>query len=104
MYKRQEPNRHGEWQEQPDFREPPLSLSGAADHWNHRIDDDYYSQPALLFQKMSPAQREALFQNTARAIAGASNEVKARHIANCTMCDPAYGDGVGRAIVQASEG
>ncbi|MDY0973424.1 catalase [Massilia sp. CFBP9012] len=99
-----EPNRHGEWQEQPDFREPRLSLEGAADHWNHRVDADYYSQPALLFRKMSPAQREALFQNTARAIAGASDEVKARHIANCTMCDPAYGDGVARAIVQGSEG
>jgi len=98
-----EPNRHGEWQDQPDFREPPLSLEGAADHWNHRVDADYYSQPALLFKKMSPAQREALFQNTARAIAGASSEVKARHIANCTMCDPAYGDGVARAIVQGSE-
>ncbi|MDT1893678.1 catalase, partial [Acinetobacter baumannii] len=58
-----EPNRHGEWQDQPDFKEPPLSLEGAADHWNHRVDTDYYSQPALLFQKMSPAQREALFQN-----------------------------------------
>jgi len=99
-----EPNRHGEWQDQPDFREPPLSLEGAADHWNHRVDADYYSQPALLFKKMSPAQREALFQNTARAIASASSEVKARHIANCTMCDPAYGDGVARAIVQGGEG
>jgi catalase len=28
-----------------DFREPPLSIEGAADHWNHREDADYYSQP-----------------------------------------------------------
>jgi len=98
-----EPNRHGEWQEQPDFREPPLSIEGAADHWNHRVDDDYFSQPRLLFQKMSPQQQEALFQNTARAIAGASQEVKARHIGNCTQCDPAYGAGVARAIAQLDE-
>jgi catalase len=32
-------------QEQPDFSEPPLSIEGAADHWNHREDTDYYSQP-----------------------------------------------------------
>ncbi len=31
-----EPNSAGEWQEQPDFREPPLAIEGAADHWNHR--------------------------------------------------------------------
>jgi len=99
-----EPNRHGEWQDQPDFREPPLSLEGAADHWNHRVDDDYYSQPALLFRKMSPAQQDLLFENTARAIADASSEVKARHIANCTLCDPAYGEGVALAIARHDEG
>ncbi|NNG22003.1 catalase [Telluria aromaticivorans] len=98
-----EPNRHGEWAEQPDFREPPLSLEGAADHWNHRIDDDYFTQPRLLFLKMSPQQREALFQNTARSIAGASGEVKARHIRNCLQCHPEYGDGVARAIAQLDE-
>lgn len=44
-----EPNTKGEWIEQPDFREPPLALEGAADHWNHRADDDYYSQPGAHF-------------------------------------------------------
>ena len=48
-----EPNSYGEWQEQPDFREPPLSSKGAADHWNHREDTDYYSQPGALFRLMS---------------------------------------------------
>lgn len=48
-----QPNRYGEWLEQPDFREPPLSVEGAADHWNHRIDEDYYSQPGALYRLMS---------------------------------------------------
>jgi hypothetical protein len=26
-----EPNSYGEWEEQPEFREPPLALDGAAD-------------------------------------------------------------------------
>jgi catalase len=38
---------------------------GAADHWNHREDDDYYSQPGKLFQLMSPEEQQALFGNTA---------------------------------------
>jgi len=98
-----EPNSYGEWQEQPDFREPPLSLEGAADHWNHRADDDYFTQPRLLFQLMTPAQQTVLFENTARAIHGASAQVKARHIEHCTRCDPAYGAGVAQAIERLSQ-
>ena len=48
-----EPNSYGEWQEQPEANEPPLSLEGAIDHWNHREDEDYYSQPGKLFQLMT---------------------------------------------------
>lgn len=93
-----EPNSFGEWAEQPDFSEPALSLEGAADHWNHRVDSDYFSQPRALFQLMSAAQQQTLFDNTARAIHGASAEVKARHIHNCAQADPAYGAGVSAAI------
>ncbi|MHA3903856.1 catalase [Castellaniella sp. WN] len=93
-----EPNRAGEWAEQPDYREPPLSLEGAADHWNHREDTDYFSQPGALFRLMAPAQRQALFDNTARAIAGVTPDVQARHIEHCAQADPAYGAGVAAAI------
>jgi catalase len=55
-----EPNSYGEWQQQPDFAEPPLGIEGAAGHWNHRQDDDYYSQPGLLFRLMKPEQQKAL--------------------------------------------
>lgn len=47
---------------------------------------------------MTPAQQQALFENTARAINGASEEVILRHIENCRRADPAYGEGVARAI------
>ncbi|MGK5015361.1 catalase [Janthinobacterium sp. 61] len=98
-----EPNSEQEWAEQPDFREPPLSIEGAADHWNHRVDEDYYSQPRALFRLMTPAQQQVLFDNTARAISGASEQVKQRHIGNCTLCDPAYGAGVAEAIGRLSK-
>jgi catalase len=93
-----EPNSYGEWAEQPDFAEPPLTLEGAADHWNHRVDGDYYSQPGALIRLMSPAQKTALFHNTARSIQGASMSVIERHIANCTLADPAYGAGIAAAV------
>ncbi len=93
-----EPNSDGQWREQPDFREPPLSVEGAADHWNHREDTDYYSQPGNLFRLMTPAQQQILFDNTARAMGDAPDEIKRRHIDNCTRADPAYGAGVARAL------
>ncbi|MBA4358397.1 MAG: catalase, partial [Desulfovibrio sp.] len=94
-----EPNSYGEWQEQPDFSEPPLELSGAAAHWNAREDDtDYYSQPGALFRLMKPAQQKVLFENTARALGDAPEMVKLRHIGNCQKAAPAYGAGVAKAL------
>jgi catalase len=93
-----EPNSKGEWQEQPDFSEPPMTVEGAADHWNHREDEDYYSQPGDLFRLMTPEKQQVLFENTARSVGGASVEVQKRHIANCSLADPAYGAGVAKAL------
>src|SRR5690606_28640435 len=93
-----EPNKAGEWAEQPEYREPPLSIEGAAAHWDHRVDDDYFSQPGALFRLMSPEQQQALFDNTARAMAGVSADVQAKHIEHCRLADPAYGAGVAAAL------
>ena len=93
-----EPNSYGQWQQQPEFAEPPLALDGAADHWNHRVDEDYFSQPGRLFRLMSKEQQKALFGNTARAMGDAPREVKIRHIGNCLKADPAYGKGVADAM------
>ncbi len=93
-----EPNMHGEWQEQPDFSEPPLTIEGAADHWNHREDDDYYSQPGNLFRLMSPEQQQVLFENTGRSLGGARIEIQHRHLRNCHRADPAYALGVAKAL------
>ena len=94
-----EPNSYGEWQEQRDFSEPPLSLEGAADHWNHYEDDnDHYSQVRELFQLMSPEQQEILFSNTARAMGDAPREIKVRHAGNCYKADADYGEGIAAAM------
>lgn len=93
-----EPNSSGEWQQQEQYREPPLNLEGAAYHWNHRDDDDYYTQPGKLFKLMSKEQQELLFANTARSIGDAPREIQLRHIANCMKADPAYGKGVADAL------
>ena len=94
-----EPNSLGAWREQPDFAEPPLKISGDAARWAYPCDDaDYYEQPGKLFRIMTPDQQQALFGNTARAMAGVPEEIQIRHIKNCAKADPAYGRGVAEAL------
>ncbi|HTT91540.1 MAG TPA: catalase, partial [Acidimicrobiales bacterium] len=94
-----EPNSYQEWQEQLDYRDPPESVGALADRWDFRADDDdYYTQPGNLFRNMSAEQQQALFDNTARALAGVPEEIQHRHIAHCAKADPDYGQGVARAI------
>ena len=93
-----EPNSQHQWQEQPEYAEPSQPVTGAASRWNHREDEDYYSQPGALFRLMNSAQQQALFDNTARSVGGASVEIQRRHIANCLQADPAYGAGVAKAL------
>ena len=92
------PNSQGLWDNQPEYAEPALTLEGDASHYDHRLEDDHWEQPGNLFRKMTPEQKQLLFDNTARAINGASQEVLERHVANCRRADPAYGDGVARAL------
>ncbi len=93
-----EPNSYGEWREQQDFSEPPMKISGDADHWDHRQDDDYYGQAGDLFRLMSKDQQRVLFENTARAMGDAPDDIKIRHAGNCMKADIAYGEGVAKAM------
>ncbi|MGY0611367.1 catalase [Luteimonas sp. A501] len=94
-----EPNSFNQWQEQPQFREPPLQITGDADWWDFRDDDaNYYKQPGDLFRLMTPDKQQLLFDNTARAMGDAPDFIKQRHVDNCTKADPAYGAGVEAAL------
>ncbi|WP_416062277.1 catalase [Rhodococcus indonesiensis] len=93
-----EPNSYGRFQEQRGYADPPLTVGAVADRFDYRADDDnYFEQPGILFRNMTAEQQTVLFDNTARAITGASVTTIERHIANCTQADPAYGEGVRKA-------
>ncbi len=92
------PNSRSEWRDDPARADPPLAVQGPATHWDHRADDDYYTQPGALFRLLSTDERQRLFENTARSVGGASDEVQQRHVANCSRADPAYGAGVAAAL------
>jgi len=92
------PNSQGVWDNQSEYAEPPLTLDGDADHYEHRLEADHWEQPGNLFRLMTAEQKQLLFDNTARAMQGVSQEVMERHIENCRKADPAYGDSVARAL------
>jgi catalase len=52
---------------------------------------------------MNAAQRQVLFDNTARQIGAAAKPIQERHIASCTKADPAYGAGVTQALARRGQ-
>lgn len=93
-----EPNSFNVFQEQPDFSEPPLSLEGAADHWNHREDEDYFSQPRALFHLISEEEHQRMFKRIAGELVQVPEFIQQRQIALFHQVDPAYGAGVEQAL------
>lgn len=96
--KHYEPNSYGLWQEYAEYKEPPLKIYGDAAFWDHRVDEDYYSQPGNLFRLMTDEKKQLLFSNTAAEVGQAEKFIQVRHIRNCYKADPAYGEGVAKAL------
>ena len=53
-----EPNRFGDFAQDASVNEPALA-AGAVERYDHREDDDYYSQPGALFRLFDDAQQRA---------------------------------------------
>ena len=93
-----EQNGYGQWPEGKEFAVPAMSLDGYAFHYDHREDDNYYTQPGNLFRIMTSEQQQVFFDNTAGQIGGAAKFIQKRHIGNCYKADPDYGKGVAKAL------
>jgi catalase len=91
-----EPNSFAGAKEDKHFTEPPLSIAGAADRYNHRDGNDDYKQPGDLFRLMTPEQQGRLMDNIVEAMAGVPVEIVIRQIGHFAKADPAYGAGVAK--------
>lgn len=92
------PNSYGAWKDDPSL-EIPHDDGGETARYDFREDDhDYYSQPGMLFNRMTPEQQLVLFENTARNMGDSTLQIKHRYIRNCYAADPAYGEGVAKAM------
>ncbi|WP_447588883.1 catalase [Aquipseudomonas campi] len=94
-----EPNSYDQAPKQaPEYREPALPLSGAADRYDHREDGDYYSHAGALFRLMSDEQRALLIDNIVGAMSSVSEDIQRRQLEHFRKADPAYGAGVAKGL------
>ena len=93
-----EPNSFGGPVQDARFAEPPLKVSGDADRYDHRDENDHYTQPGDLFRLMKPDQKAQLFSNIATAMAGVPEEIIQRELVHFHRADPAYAAGAAKAL------
>jgi catalase len=93
-----EPNSFGGPKESPQYREPPLQISGTADRHDHRAGNDDFSQPRALWKLFDDGQRQRLCSNIAAAMAGVPEHIVNRQLALFDRVDPAYAAGVAAAM------
>ncbi|HEY0943998.1 MAG TPA: catalase [Opitutaceae bacterium] len=93
-----EPNSFNAPKECPAAAEPPLRISGDAARYNHRDGNDDYTQAGNLFRLFDDTQKQRLFGNIARHMAGVPQEIQLRQICHFFRADPAYGLGVAQAL------
>jgi catalase len=93
-----EPNSFDGPAEAPSVKEPPLRVSGDADRYDRHAGADEYTQAGNLFRLMSAAEQQRLFSNIAAAMQGVPDAIVARQIEHFRRADPAYGEGVAKAV------
>ena len=93
-----EPNSFGAFQEQSEFREPPLSITSPADHWDHREDNDYFSQPRALFSRLSREEHMRMFTRIADELSQVPEFIQKRQVCLFAQVHPEYGAGVAAAL------
>jgi catalase len=92
------PNSYGAWKDNPQNHDPKQD-AGEPGYYDYREDDNvYYTQPGEFFRRMTPEQQLVLFENTARNMGDSTWQIKYRHINHCYQADPAYGEGVAKAL------
>ena len=93
-----EPNSFGEWKDNPKLKEPPMDGGPAYNYDEREYDSDYYTQPGKLWRLMSMEDRRITCENTARAMGDSPLFIKQRHIRNCYLADPEYGEMLANAL------
>ena len=82
----------------PQYREPPLRISGDADRYDHAAGDDPYTQAGDLFRLMGRDEQERLTDNIAGAMRTVPMSIVERQLRHFAKADPRYGEAVARKL------
>lgn len=80
------------------FREPPLKISGDADRYDHRKNNDDFSQAGDLYRLMNADQKAQLIDNIVRAMKPVPKDIQLRQIAHFQKADPSYGAAIAKGL------
>jgi catalase len=75
----------------------PLSISGEADRYDHRLGNDDYTQAGNLY-RLLPADEAAVVPQHRGSDAGVPQFIIERQLKHFTKADPVYGEGVAKAL------
>lgn len=93
-----EPNSFGGPVENRSHLEPPLEIQGDADHFNHRVDTDYYTQPGDLYRLVPEGEKQRIHSNVSAAMQGVPEEIRVRAIARFYQADERCGKGIAEKL------
>jgi len=94
-----QPNSFGGPVEDPSVKEPPLRISGNADHYDHWVgNEDYWTQPGNLYRLMTAEEKARLISNLVGAMQGVPRDIQLRQVRHFYKADPAYGEGVAKGL------
>ena len=93
-----EPNSYGNWEEDERGFEPSQSGGDVYRYDFREEDQDYYTQPGLLYRAMTDDQKQVLCENTARHMKDTTLQIKHRWIGHCYKADEDYGKRLAKAL------
>ena len=93
-----EPNSFGGAAQAPQFKEPPLKISGDADRYNHRDGNDDYVQPRALWALFDDAQKGRLYSNIAASMGGVPKDILERALGHFEKIHKDYAAGIRKAL------
>ena len=95
-----QPNPSGGPVDDASYREPPLRMSGDASRHDHRVHDDYQSQPGARYRLMSADQKTRLVNNLIAALKRVPRDIQIRQTGHFYKADPDYGRRVAKGLGQ----
>ena len=94
-----EPNSFGGPTQDPKYVERPRNVASTAiSRYNHREDNDYYTQPGNLYRLMTGEEKKRLIGNICASLSQAPRNIQERQLCHFFRADPAWGAGVARML------